>query len=104
MLAIIAKVELSATDADRYIEAARSLVAPTLKERGCLLYGMARDICEPNVVWISEQWESQADLDAHLRASHIRDFIATVSTLDVLSMDARQYELNSVGAVVMPEG
>lgn len=103
MLAIIAKVELAAEDADRYIEAAQSLVAPTLKEKGCLVYGMARDICEPNVVWISEQWESQADLDAHLRTGHIRDFIAMSSTLKVLSMDARQYEVKSVGPVVMPE-
>lgn len=103
MIAIIAKVELAAADADRYIAAARPLVAPTLKEQGCLLYAMARDICEPNVVWISEQWESQADLDAHLRTSHIKDFIATASTLEVLAMDARQYEVKSVGPVVMPQ-
>ncbi len=103
MLAIIARVELSKEDADAYVEAATKLVAPTREEPGCQFYGMARDICEPHIVWISEQWDSKEHLDAHLRAPHIQDFLTKVSGLNVLSMDDRQYECTSVGPVVMPE-
>jgi quinol monooxygenase YgiN len=103
MLAIIARVELAAGDADAYIDAAKPLVVPTLQEPGCQWYAMARDICDPNVVWISEQWESQETLDTHLRTQHIKDFLEVVSALTVVSMEPRQYEVTSVGPVVMPE-
>jgi len=104
MLAIIARVELAAGDADAYIKAAAPLVAPTLEEPGCQWYAMARDICNPDVIWISEQWESQQALDDHLRTPQIKKFLEVASVLNVLSMEARQYEATSVGPVVMPEG
>lgn len=102
MIAIIARVELGASDAESYVAAARNLVAPTLEEKGCQLYGMARDICEPNVVWIGEQWDSQEDLDNHLRSDHVQAFLAQVGTME-MTMDSRQYQYTSVGPVVMPE-
>ena len=103
MLAIIARVELAAGDADAYVDAAGPLVAPTMEEGGCQWYAIARDICEPNVVWISEQWESKEALDNHLRQPQIKDFLEVVSALNILSMETRQYEVASVGPVVMPE-
>ena len=104
MLAIIARVELAAEDADAYIEAASRLVAPTRQEPGCQWYAMGRDLCDPNVVWISEQWESKEALDNHLRMQQIKDFLEVASALKILSMETRQYEVTSVGPVVMPEG
>ncbi len=35
MIAIIARVEIAAKDADRYVELAQALVEPTRKEKGC---------------------------------------------------------------------
>ncbi|MFV0277581.1 MAG: putative quinol monooxygenase [Parahaliea sp.] len=103
MLAIIAKVTLGAGSVDDYIAAAQPLVAPTLEEPGCQWYAMSRDICDPNVIWISEQWESQEHLFAHLRTAHIKNFIEVTSRMEVLSLEARQYEVSSVGPVHMPE-
>jgi quinol monooxygenase YgiN len=102
-LAIIARVQLTEDSAPKYIEGAKKLIEPTLKEPGCEVYGMAVDIQDPTVVWISEQWTSQAHLDAHLKTPHIQEFIAYSSTLDVVSMDARQYAVSSVGDVVLPD-
>lgn len=103
MLAIIARVELAPGSVDAYVTAAQKLVAPTLKEQGCQLYAMSRDICDPNVIWISEQWASKADLDAHLRCPHIQEFLQVTASLEVVSLEPRQYEISSVGSVQMPE-
>ncbi len=103
MIAIIARVEINPKDADRYVELAQALVEPTREEKGCEVYGMSRDICEPNVVWISEQWETQEDLDNHLQMPHIKDFLEKTHDLDVIAMDDRQYMYTSWAPVVLPE-
>ncbi|GAB3287484.1 putative quinol monooxygenase [Parahaliea aestuarii] len=103
MIAITARAEISSADADAFVEAARQIVEPTLKEAGCQWYAMARDICNSNVVWISEQWESQEHLFAHLRSAHIRQFMEKTASLEIISLEPRQYEVTSVGPVQMPE-
>lgn len=103
MIAITARVELAPASVEDYVEAAKTLVEPTREEKGCQLYAMARDICDPSVIWISEQWEAQADLDAHLRSPHIKRFLEQTGVMEVVSLDARQYEVTSVGPVKMPE-
>ncbi len=103
MLAVIARAELGADSAEDWVAAARTLVEPTLQEPGCQWYAMSRDICDPNVVWISEQWEDSAALEAHLRTPHVKRFIELTSTMNVLSMEDRLYEVSSVGHVELPE-
>ncbi len=102
-IAIIACVDLTAESAPLYIEAAKGLIEPTRAEPGCDYYGMAVDISDPTKLWISEEWSSQEALNAHLKTQHIQDFIAYSATLDIKGMDARQYEVSSVGPVVIPE-
>lgn len=104
MLSIIAKVTLGSTEgANKYCELAAGLVAPTRAEKGCLIYGMSRDLVDDKVVWIAEEWESEEDLMAHLKAPHIQEFLVATADLDVLSLEDRLYEVASVGNVVMPE-
>lgn len=102
-LAIIARVQLSAESASKYVEAAKALIDVTRAEAGCIKYGMGVDICDPTVVWIAEEWASQDALNDHLRADHIQAFLAQVAELEVLSLDATQYEVSSQGPVQMPE-
>ena len=99
MLAIIARLEFSPGDMPAFIEAAKPLIDQTLVEEGCELYAMAVDIKDPGVVWISEQWASQETLNAHLASPHIAGFMEKISGLNMLGMDARQYEVTSVGPV-----
>jgi quinol monooxygenase YgiN len=55
------------------------------------------------VVWISEQWASQAQLDAHLKTAHVAAFLEACASLEILDMEVRRYEVSSVGDLVMPE-
>lgn len=103
MIFISARVELAATDVAAYVAGAQKLIEPTRIEQGCQLYAMAIDINDPNVVWISEQWNSDADLFAHLAAPHIAEFIALSGTLTIIDMDVRKYEISSVGPLEIPQ-
>jgi len=102
-IAVIARIVLSAESAPKYVEAAREMIGPTRAEAGCELYGMGPDISDPRVIWVSEQWASQEDLDAHLKAPHVQKFLARIADLDMLDIEVRSYAVDEVGTVVMPE-
>jgi quinol monooxygenase YgiN len=60
---------------------ARPHVAPTLKERGCINYDLHDSPDQPGVLVFLENWESKADLDAHLASPHIDAFRAKAPDL-----------------------
>ena len=100
---VMVRIQLSAESAPAYAEAAKAIVAATRQEDGCEWYGIAADVTDPCVVWISEQWASQAHLDAHLKTAHVATFLEACASLEILDMEVRRYEVSSVGDLVMPE-
>ena len=102
-VSVIVRIQLSAESAPAYAEAAKAVVAATREEVGCQWYGIAVDVTDPCIVWVSEQWASQADLDAHLKTPHVAAFLEACAALEILDMEVRRYEVSSVGDLVMPE-
>jgi quinol monooxygenase YgiN len=51
---------------DRFMTSKREQVKRTRQEAGCLEYAFSADAEQPGVVRLIEQWESMADLGAHL--------------------------------------
>tara|TARA_Y100001968_G_C18978514_1_gene535662 strand:+ start:295 stop:612 length:318 start_codon:yes stop_codon:yes gene_type:complete len=100
---IIVRVQLSEESARKYAEAAKAVVATTRAEAGCRWYGIAIDVIDPCVIWVSEQWECQADLNAHLKSTHVAEFIEICEGLEIQDIEVRQYEVSSVGDLVMPD-
>ena len=47
---------------------------PTLKEKGCINYDLHVSPDDPGLLVFHENWESKADLDAHLASPHIDAF------------------------------
>jgi quinol monooxygenase YgiN len=62
-------------------EALLAVRAPTLKERGCINYDLHDSPSLPGVFVFLENWESKADLDAHLASQHIAAFRAKAPDL-----------------------
>ncbi|MGH6792707.1 MAG: putative quinol monooxygenase [Methyloceanibacter sp.] len=53
-----------------------AVCAPTRLEKGCLNYDLHVSPDDPGLLVLHENWESKADLDAHLAAPHIDAFRA----------------------------
>ena len=102
-VSVIVRIQLSAESALGYAEAAKPVVVATRQEPGCQWYGIAADVTDSCVIWVSEQWASQADLDAHLKTAHVAEFLTACASLEILDMEVRRYEVASVGDLVMPE-
>ena len=98
-IAISARIRLHADSWEAYLAAAAEIVPITRREQGCVHYAFATDLLQPHVVWISEQWASEADLMAHLSAPHISDFLAKTAEMQLLETDIKKYVVSEVGAL-----
>jgi len=61
---------------------------------GCLLYLINREKSDPDTIWVTEVWRSQADLDASLRRIRGSDRVAAVMAL---VRDWQMIELEPLG-------
>lgn len=73
---IIVSGTLKTTDQalDALAEPMRRLIEATRREEGCKVYAFARDVSEPGLVRIYEEWESRETLAAHSKAAHVADW------------------------------
>ena len=95
MLLIEGTFNLEPADRDPFLEAAKAVMAETLKEDGCHSYCFSPDIIDSGMVHIFEKWESQDHLSAHMKADHIRTFGRALKPLTILSRKFTQYEVAS---------
>ncbi len=71
MLTIIARIEAKVDKVEFVKAELLKLVAPTLKEEGCIQYDLHQDNDNPAVFIFFEQWESPAFLQQHASNTHI---------------------------------
>ena len=48
-----------------------AVIAATRAEEGCITYSYARDVGDPELIRVFEQWRDQAALDTHFKAPHM---------------------------------
>ena len=66
--------------------------APTRQEKGCVFYDLHENSADPEDLTFIEEWESEADLDAHGESAHIQAGRRRMPELmDVV--DVRRYRL-----------
>jgi quinol monooxygenase YgiN/quercetin dioxygenase-like cupin family protein len=79
-------------------------VASALREvPGCELYVINRSSTEPDVIWVTEQWQSQERLDEALESDGARERIPEVLAL-VADGGFERVELEPLGGVGYPVG
>jgi quinol monooxygenase YgiN len=95
MLVIHVTLELAPEDIAPFTARLPDLAARTRAEEGCFEYIFAQDLLEPNLIQVTECWESQAALEAHRTTEHFQTFMAAMPKL--ISFSRRGY-------VAEPEG
>lgn len=68
----------------------RSVIDTTLGEDGCISYQLNRDIDNPRRFIWTEEWESKALLERHLKAPHITQLFSVIpqyiETSDIIAL------------------
>lgn len=71
--------------------------ADRLKDVGCQLYVVALSAADPDVVWVSEVWDSQEHHAASLQLPEVKDAIARA--MPMLTGEFTRQELTVVGGL-----
>lgn len=56
-------------------QALEALIEPVRQEKGVIQYEMFCDTTEPRRFVFIEEWETQQDFDAHVKAPHVQAFL-----------------------------
>lgn len=81
MLTVIAKVTAKEDQIEAVKAGLQSVIAPTRKEEGCLLYELHQDIDNRNVFFFYEHWDSPLHLDKHRLTPHMAHLGETIKGL-----------------------
>lgn len=71
---VIAYIFAKTGEEQRVQTALLDLVEQTRKEKGCINYDLHQSSEDTSKFVMYENWESAADLDAHSKSSHLREF------------------------------
>lgn len=85
-LTVVAKITAKKGKEALAKTALEGLIAPTLKEEGCIEYRLHTSADRPEEFLFYENWESEAHLQQHLKNTHILDFLEVAG--DLLDGDA----------------
>lgn len=74
-------------------------MAPTRAEAGCVNDDFHVDVEDPNAFVFYENWRSRDDLDAHLKAPHLRPLLRRLQELLARPIEMRFLDMTSDPAV-----
>jgi quinol monooxygenase YgiN len=63
---------------DQLAEAMAAMMTDTRKEPGAVVYTYAADLADPDIFHLTEIWQSEAEMEAHIDAVHSRRFVQTL--------------------------
>lgn len=76
MYAIIARFRVQDGKIDEVLGYLNEASVPSLAEPGCHMYIANRDLADPNVVVMYEQYDDEAAFQAHLNSPHCQAIVA----------------------------
>jgi len=71
----------------------RGLIEPTRREPGCVTYELLQNTTDQTDFTFVEEWSSDADLDAHLQSTHLRNARMRLPNLAAADPDIRRYRV-----------
>ena len=95
MIIVSGEIELDPANAAAVMDAARTMMAETRREDGCLSYTFYQSLERPGVFRVFEEWESLAHLQAHFDTPHMADWRAALGEVGISRRDIKRYEVAS---------
>lgn len=96
MIVVNAKLESTAANIDALKAAIATMETCSRAESGCLDYTFSVELSDPNVIRITEKWETMEALAAHFKEPHMADFQAAMAAHPPTGMEAGFYEATEV--------
>jgi quinol monooxygenase YgiN len=86
-------VDVDPARRDEAIAAGRPHIETARAEKGCLHYVWSADNLDPGRIYVFEEWATQADLAAHLKAEPYFKMRDTIGSFGIRGADTKKYEI-----------
>ena len=98
MFAIIARFTVQDGKVDEVLGYLSEATVPSLAEPGCHMYVANRDLADPNVVVMYEQYDDEAAFESHVNSSHCQTIV--MGKIFPLLADRRRetFQVHDVGS------
>jgi quinol monooxygenase YgiN len=101
---ISGEIDLTPEVREKTLVEAQPLLAAALAERGCVHYAWTVDPARPGRVHVFEEWETAADLAAHLVGQPYRNMAAHLNAAGIQLAVTRKYRADLTEPVYGPDG
>ena len=96
MIVVNAIVTSTQEDIVALQSAISTMEAASREEAGCLDYTFSVELNNPNVLRITEKWQSLDDLKAHFATPHMAEFQGTMGANPPANLDVCFYEAEEI--------
>ena len=72
---LVAKNYVKPEKVEDYIDLSKELVKETLKEEGCIEYGLYQDSKDSRILTMLEEWEDNNCLERHFNSEHFKQIV-----------------------------
>lgn len=100
MILVSGYLVIDPANLDRATELVVDLTAATRAEPGNIDYSFSSVLGDPGRLIITERWEDQAAIDAHMAAPHFIEFMGATAELGVSGVEITKYEIASESKVL----
>ena len=84
-------IQVSEANRAQVLDAAKDLVAQSLKDNGCVAYDIFESATRPDVLMICETWKDQACLDGHQAAPHFTTLVPKIQELAEMKIESFEF-------------
>jgi len=92
-LRVVAHLRAKPDKIEETKDALKSLIEPTRRETGCIVYELMQNDDDPTDFTFVEEWSGNDALDQHLQTDHIQRVVASAEELFAAPPDIRRYTL-----------
>ena len=76
---VVAKNNVKPEKIQEFIGLCKNLVGESLKEEGCIEYGLYQELENSGILTMLEEWKDERSLDKHLNSNHFREIFPLLS-------------------------
>ena len=84
-------IQVSEANRAQVLDAAKDLVAQSLKDNGCVAYDIFESATRPDVLMICETWADQPSLDAHQKSAHFTTLVPRIESLGEMKLEKFEF-------------
>jgi len=89
---VVAKFHVKPEKVPEFVDMCKKLVDETVKEEGCIEYGLYQALDNSEILTFLEEWRNESSLDEHMKSNHFIEIFPLFSECLVKEAEVSVYK------------